>query len=140
MVIDCFSLGRSFHHIAFLFVFILIDFLKCYNCAGEQCTDNPSTCPSGFGLDRCIITSESAPLHRHIKSIFFTKKLVLGHLFLLPDSPLGTVKACGAQALCDVLQHPTVKCCDKDLCNGAGTIGKNLLLLLVPVASIFVLS
>ncbi|XP_031426661.1 CD59 glycoprotein-like [Clupea harengus] len=86
------------------------DFLKCYNCAGDQCTDNPLTCPQGF--DRCMIS----------------------------NTAVGTAKACGSQALCNVAQQLKVNCCEEDLCNGAGTIGKNLLLLLVPVASIFVLS
>ncbi|XP_031440842.1 uncharacterized protein LOC116224629 isoform X2 [Clupea harengus] len=113
--------------LVFVSVLSTADFLKCYNCAGEQCTDNPLTCLPG--LDRCMKT----------------------------DTPLGTVKACGAQAACNVAQQLKVDCCEGDLCNGpgtlekilqhlwpvksgAGTIGKNLLLLLVPVASIFVLS
>ncbi|XP_063043299.1 CD59 glycoprotein-like [Engraulis encrasicolus] len=51
------------------------------------------------------------------------------------------VKSCTVKSVCDV-ELPGTKhyCCDTDLCNGAGTVGKNLLLLLVPLASIFVLS
>ncbi|XP_062372656.1 xenoxin-1-like [Sardina pilchardus] len=48
-------------------------------------------------------------------------------------------KSCTTKALCDV-KTPNTWCCEGDLCNGAGTIGKSFLLLLVPLASIFLLS
>ncbi|XP_063042524.1 lymphocyte antigen 6D-like [Engraulis encrasicolus] len=91
------------------------DFLRCYTCAGSYCTDTPTECPSG--VDVCLKTATA------IEGVY--------------------TKSCGHKSQCDV-EIPLIKvktyCCYTDLCNGAGTVGKNLLLLLVPLASIFVLS
>ncbi|XP_063043308.1 ly-6/neurotoxin-like protein 1 [Engraulis encrasicolus] len=91
------------------------DFLQCYVCAGDRCTDKPMSCPPL--QDRCL-------------------KMETG-------KEGAFIKSCGLQAACDInIEAAGLKtlCCDTDLCNGAGTVGKNLLLLLVPLASIFVLS
>ncbi|KAG5261079.1 hypothetical protein AALO_G00299790 [Alosa alosa] len=87
------------------------DFLKCHLCGGSQCSE--ITCPPG--ADRCI-------------KMETPEKGVYG-------------KTCATQQVCDA-KTPELKkwCCEGDLCNGAGTIGKSLLLLLVPLASVFVLS
>ncbi|XP_063043302.1 CD59B glycoprotein-like [Engraulis encrasicolus] len=87
------------------------DALQCYGCANEQCST--MTCPPG--TDSCLKAVQS--------------------------STGNVMKSCGLKAACNV-EGAGIKtyCCEGDLCNGAGTVGKNLLLLLVPLASIFVLS
>ncbi|XP_062372655.1 ly-6/neurotoxin-like protein 1 [Sardina pilchardus] len=88
----------------------ITDSLKCYTCAGSKCTE--MTCPPT--ADRCL-------------KIETSEKGVFG-------------KSCAPKAVCDVKGPFKTWCCEGDLCNGAGTIGKSLLLLLVPLASIFLLS
>ncbi|XP_063049866.1 ly-6/neurotoxin-like protein 1 [Engraulis encrasicolus] len=88
------------------------DALQCHVCNRKDCFPSPITCPPG--TDSCI------------KAVHVTGAVL---------------KACVPKTFCDE-EEPNMKryCCDTDLCNGAGTVGKNLLLLLVPLASIFVLS
>ncbi|XP_063063161.1 CD59 glycoprotein-like [Engraulis encrasicolus] len=88
------------------------DALQCYSC---------TPCPTPE------VTNCSAAYDSCLKTV---------------HEPTGIVaKSCGLKAACAV-DIPDMKsyCCEGDLCNGAEAIGKNLLLLLVPLASIFVLS
>ncbi|KAL2079232.1 hypothetical protein ACEWY4_024976 [Coilia grayii] len=108
------SLKTAFTILVLASMLSTADFLKCYTCAGDHCTDSPVTCPAG--ADRCLKTSTA------IEGAF--------------------TKTCGYKAQCD-MEIPLIQvktyCCDWDLCNGVGTVAKNLLLLLVPMASIFLL-
>ncbi|XP_063042410.1 CD59 glycoprotein-like [Engraulis encrasicolus] len=89
------------------------DALQCYVCGDAQCsTTSRMTCP--LLMDSCLKTVHKTG---------------------------AVLKSCGLKAACDVpVPDPKTYCCEGDLCNSAGPVGKNLLLLLVPLASIFVLS
>ncbi|KAL2080483.1 hypothetical protein ACEWY4_024276 [Coilia grayii] len=90
------------------------DALQCYACADLLCsTTSATTCP--------------APADHCVKAVHDMTSIVL--------------KSCGVANMCNSKEPGlTTYCCKGNLCNSVGAVGKNLLLLLVPMASIFVLS
>ncbi|XP_063043298.1 CD59 glycoprotein-like [Engraulis encrasicolus] len=93
------------------------DALQCHSCLG---------CPTDKNMTNC-----SAPFDSCLKAEVLREGIVI------------VGKVCGMKTHCDVepaVPDAKLYCCSEDMCNGAGPVGKNMLLLLVPLASIFVLS